>query len=588
MLRKIIDRITRSFSNKIFAFYILCLILPLILVMQLFIYEIQSTLKEKERLYTNERIGYVNSQIERMFQDMDSIAMSLLMNNSLRENLQDNENAMPDYEWFSNLKSANNILSSMAAYANYRYRITVVSADGQVYQSEQGNQQNSMLSIRSPMIQSVVNSNQNTVIFNRKLEGFDDVSVITLGKALYDNQRLSGVVLVEVPISELAFFINPLSSPDTSLYILENVHRIIYSSGENETAELDSSVVSAVSGRWETVDSAGQTYLIQHRDTKRANISILVMVTTSSLYKDSSLIILRFFVIFFAIIFITLLGLIVLTKFLTRNLNTLSRAVADYGAAPEHSISLSINTRDEVGQLAQGVLSMSGQITGLLHQIRESERSKRILYFQSLQAQINPHMIYNTLNTITYLAQLQGVENIQEVSSSFAALLHSVSSTNGEFITAADEIVYLKAYISIKKYNFLCDINLTFNLPEHAESCLILKLLLQPIVENSLIHGFQNRLEPGNIHIRFSLREQMLVIDVTDNGNGCSAETIQNILSGKAISHNTFLRVGIHNIRERMQLQYGDSCIFSMTSIPGEGTRVHIELPAQYEKSQER
>ena len=223
---------------------------------------------------------------------------------------------------------------------------------------------------------------------------------------------------------------------------------------------------------------------------------------------------------------------------------------------------------------------MSHRINRLLQEVQENERNKRILEFNSLQSQVNPHMIYNTLNTITYLAELQNAGNIREISSSFAFLLRSISN-QGEFISISQEIEYLKSFIAIKKYNMLCNIQTDFNIDINVLNYRILKLILQPIVENAIIHGFADRIEEGLLTISINYKEGIIHVSISDDGIGMDEELIQSIMSGNEKDRNTFLRVGIKNIVDRLKLQYGKETSFSIISAPGCGTTVHITFPAE-------
>lgn len=110
--------------------------------------------------------------------------------------------------------------------------------------------------------------------------------------------------------------------------------------------------------------------------------------------------------------------------------------------------------------------------------------------------------------------------------------------------------------------------------------CPILKLLLQPIVENAIIHGFADQMDDGLITLSIRLENAKLVIDISDTGKGMSEQQINKILTGNTSSSSTFLRVGIHNVLERLKLWYGENTDFSITSAPGCGTTIHMSFPA--------
>lgn len=517
-----------SVSFKLLTVFLVCFIIPLLILIQFFSYDFHSVLVKKERSYTSEKIRYVTSQFTNILSEMDSIATALILDDRVTNILLDPSKA-PSYEWFEDFKSLNSTLSLLSYNANNQYSITVIGADNTLYQTSASFNNN--LNIQSSICKHIQNQNGRLVIFNRKLIGFDDEDMLTLGRAVYYKQNLIGVIMVEVPVSYLNEIISPLADPDTQLYILQNSREILYSTIDSASAIIPSALQESLLAEDDEVRIADDTCLLQQQAIPRMSVSVVALSTKDSVFQDSTAALLRFTIVFIIIIAITVFGVFL-----------------------------------------------------LIMDIRKNERSKRILEFQSLQAQINPHMIYNTLNTITYLAELQNVANIQEVSSSFASLLRSLSNIQGEYLTIRQEVDYLKAYVSIKKYNLVGDILVDFQVDEEALDCLILKLILQPIMENAMIHGLASKPEGGVITVCINKVSDSIHISITDNGNGMSNNTIEQIMAGTSRSGNTFLRVGIHNIIERLTLQYGEKSKFHITSSSGVGTTVSLEFPAHTQK----
>ena len=321
-------------------------------------------------------------------------------------------------------------------------------------------------------------------------------------------------------------------------------------------------------------------YLLQQMGMDQKNLSVVSLVMSETVFHESTRVVAFFIISFFILICAVIIGIFTLTFLFTRDIKKLNTEVSRFGNTTGKDIDISVRSCDEVGQLTEGVISMSHRINRLLQEVQENEKNKRILEFNSLQAQVNPHMIYNTLNTITYLAEIQNAENIREISSSFAFLLRSISN-QGEFILISQEIEYLKSFISIKKYNMLCNVQTDFEVDKEALNCRILKLILQPIVENAIIHGFADQLEEGLLTISIKYQKNMIYISVSDDGIGMDEELVQAVINGNERHRNTFLRVGIKNIVERLKLQYGDRTSFSIISAPGCGTTVHIIFPAE-------
>lgn len=521
-----------SVSFKLLTVFLVCFIIPLLILIQLFSYNFHSVLVKKERSYTSEKIRYVTSQFTNILSEMDSIATALILDDRITDILIDPGKA-PSYEWFNDFKSLNSTLSLLAYNANNQYSITIMGSDNTLYQTSASFNNN--LNMQSPICKHIQKQNGRLVLFNRKLIGFDHENMLTLGRAVYYNQNLIGIIMVEVPVSYLNEIISPLtsSSPDTQLYILQNSREVLYSTIDSASASIPAALQESLLAEDDEVKITDTTYLLQQQAIPRMSVSVVALSTKDSVFQDSTSVLLRFTIVFLIIIGITVFGVFL-----------------------------------------------------LIMDIKKSERSKRILEFQSLQAQINPHMIYNTLNTITYLAELQNVTNILEVSSSFASLLRSLSNIQGEYLTIRQEIDYLKAYVSIKKYNLISDIQVTYQIDERALDCLILKLILQPILENAMIHGLANKPEGGVITVSIKKVLESIHISISDNGNGMTEETIAQIMNGSAHSGSTFLRVGMHNIIERLTIQYGENSQFHINSIPGAGTTVSLAFPAQTQKEE--
>ncbi len=350
----------------------------------------------------------------------------------------------------------------------------------------------------------------------------DRISVL---RSIYQKGRLLGVVIVDVNRSYIHNILEPFEESDNLIYILDGHENVIFTNDDSLDLSAEDPVfpkAAAGSGR---IRWNNKTYLMQsHRDLED-DISVIFLVEAAEVYRDST----RNFIIFISyfVPFTILINVV------------------------------------------------------LIRHNRKIEEGKRQYEMKNLQTQINPHMIYNTLNTITNLAQLQGVSNIEEVSSSFAGLLKLISKSKGEFITLSDEIEYIRMYINIKKYNMLYDFSFDTEVTEEAGAAPILKLLLQPLVENSLNHGFTELSvsKKYRVLIRARIVDDRMSIDIEDNGVGMSKEQLEHIHDNDNGEGNTFLSVGVSNVYERLKLNYGKSAVFTVESSIGEGTAIHLEYP---------
>lgn len=577
MIKYLVVKIRSSISIKFLVTFLIVLIIPLLIITQIFVTKLHTILKNKEQSSTFERISFAASQFDRIFSDMDRIATSLILDYRITDILTDSSQ-IPSYEWFTGYKSFNSLLALLNSNSDYKYNITVISYDNKLYHS--GASYNTLLNSNSPMVTYINSKNGNPTIFNRMLEGFDDNSVITLGRAVYEKGKYLGTILVETPISYLDEWLNPFEDNSIQLYVLEDNQRIIYSSVFTENSQISEELKMALEEKRNSVNLEKTDYLLSQMGMDQKNLSVVSLVTSDSVFHESTQVVGLFILAFFILICAVIIAIFSLIFLFTRDIKKLNAEVSRFGNMTGTDISLTVHSCDEVGQLTEGVISMSHRINRLLQEVQENERNKRILEFNSLQSQVNPHMIYNTLNTITYLAELQNAGNIREISSSFAFLLRSISN-QGEFISISQEIEYLKSFIAIKKYNMLCNIQTDFNIDINVLNYRILKLILQPIVENAIIHGFADRIEEGLLTISINYKEGIIHVSISDDGIGMDEELIQSIMSGNEKDRNTFLRVGIKNIVDRLKLQYGKETSFSIISAPGCGTTVHITFPAE-------
>jgi len=558
------------------TFFIL-LIIPFTLLTNVFVYRFKSILTENEREYVNSKINVSTNQLDKMLQDMNGIISSLLINYNVIEILEGDSSSL-SYEWFKEYKSLQNLLQSFASNYDFNYQITILGANNNLYQS--GGSYNNDLTINSPLIQCI--QENNAVLINRSLDGYDGIPIITYGRVVGNNGHFLGIILVDVTYEHMDEILNLFEEDDTYLYVIQNNDEILYSTDSSiSSVAVPQQLQSALAREASSVTMNSKEYLLIQETVPTKELTVVALVSSTSVFKESSDVLRDFILIFFIIIASTAIGIIILTTFLSRSLRKLNTEVSNFGTEVGSTISFNVHSKDEVGQLATGFLSMSQRINLLLEEIKESERNKRKLEFQALQAQVNPHMIYNTLNTITYLAQLQNVTNIYEVSSSFAGLLHLISNSEGEYITIEAEIEYIQAYIAIKKYNMICNMQIEYQIDSKAKNCYILKLLLQPIIENAIVHGFSTRTLDALLTIRIINQASRILIDIIDNGSGMDETTVAQILSGKKKSKNNFTSIGIHNTIQRLQLQYGENSIFNIISYPDIGTTVHIEFPIE-------
>lgn len=242
------------------------------------------------------------------------------------------------------------------------------------------------------------------------------------------------------------------------------------------------------------------------------------------------------------------------------------------------NVKIKTDRTDEIGQLGVSFNNMISKIKTLIAQLLEEERIKKEIELEVLHAQINPHFLYNTLNTIKWMAKMQGAKNISSTVTALIKLLRISINLSNEMITLNDEIEYVKNYILIQKVRFNEQFEISYAVDEECTNCFIPKLILQPVVENAIIHGWKEDSSQLDIKIEAYKENDSLVISISDNGAGIEEDVIRKIFKAEK-NVNKFSVVGLNNVNERIKLYFGDDYGVSISSEVGEGTTVRINLP---------
>lgn len=244
----------------------------------------------------------------------------------------------------------------------------------------------------------------------------------------------------------------------------------------------------------------------------------------------------------------------------------------------------SIESENEIGHIGIGINKMALNIKNLIDEKVKDEKTRKNLELKMLQNQINPHFLYNTLNSIKWMATIQKATGISEMVSSLAILLKNIAKGTDELITLEQEIALLDEYCTIQKYRSggLFNISYHFENPEY-KMCKIIKFTLQPIVENAIFHGIEPK-GGGTINIYITRpSENVLQISVRDDGVGMNEEQIRDLMENCTKESKRFNNIGIKNVDERLKLTFGDMYGVKVDSKLGEYTNISITLPFNIE-----
>ena len=273
---------------------------------------------------------------------------------------------------------------------------------------------------------------------------------------------------------------------------------------------------------------------------------------------------------------------------ITRPLHKLSAASKCIGEG-NFDTRVEINTTDEIQELGDTINTMAENLQRYIKKSIAYEKDMVNMEIDRLMLQINPHFIYNTLSTISYMAEEEGNDRIARFSNAFIALLQDTlrADTDNYFTTLQQEIKNVDNYVTLQKFKYEDKVEVFYEIPQELLECRVPNILLQPIVENALFHGIVPKTGPGMIIILAYHDKGRLCICVQDNGVGMGEENLQAVLQDKKLTTGTQRKIGVGNVRNRIQYIYGEEYGLEIKSILDVGTSVILRLPCEYEEKKE-
>ncbi len=269
-----------------------------------------------------------------------------------------------------------------------------------------------------------------------------------------------------------------------------------------------------------------------------------------------------------------LLSAWILSRYLSQPVHQLDEAMGEVERG-RLDVRLETDRSDELGRLAGRFNHMAEEYLANLDRSVQRQRELNEARLRMMQAQLNPHFLYNTLDAVKWLGMAHQAPEVAGLATDLAAILRS-SISGDEVVTLEEELELVDRYVNIQTIRFGDRFTCEVDVAERYQSCLVPKLALQPLVENAILHGVADR-EDGYIKIRAGEEEDMLLLYVSDNGCGIPPEVLERLNSGPRQLPDGHL--GLFNVDSILRLRYGEACGLSARSTPGEGSCVWLRMP---------
>ena len=417
-----------------------------------------------------------------------------------------------------------------------------------------------------------------------------DDEVISLSREVqsYENGTLRGEILINLNMNKITEICNSFQEKQENfICIINDKGELVYEQqngrerfafDEKENRQELNTALGKTKESCFRLNYRGEKYLITRTDMKTTGWTLVSMVPYKSVMAETMAI---SGVMILAVAITLIVTLLLLNRILTgvvKPLKKLEKYMVQVN--PDNMDQrMEILTDDEIGHLSMKFNQMMDRIRNLKEQVIEEQEDKRKYELQALQAQINPHFLYNTLDSIIWMAETND-SNIVAMTEALAKLFRISLNKGNEEISLERELEHVKNYLIIQSMRYADKFTYEISAEPGVERCRTIKLILQPIVENCIYHGIKKKRGTGKITIRAYRREQNLIIEVSDDGCGMPEEICRKILSDEIESENiSGSGIGVKNVNERIQLRFGKKYGLSYSSEEGVGTTVTYVLP---------
>jgi len=274
------------------------------------------------------------------------------------------------------------------------------------------------------------------------------------------------------------------------------------------------------------------------------------------------------------------LCLLIFSIAITKPLERLKNAMKT--VQDEHfELQLENDRRDEIGELTESFNFMVNRINILIRQVYQEKIAQKVAEMEALQAQINPHFLYNTLDSINWMLIDKGEMEVSTIVVALGKLMKYSMDVHTSTVTLLEECRYVKDYLLIQKYRLEDKLEFTLELEPSLENFLVPKLILQPLIENAIDHGVAGHESGGRVTVRAVRSGKYVCIEVGDNGKGMTPDELYQYKRLLRNDPSNYENIGVRNVARRLQLHFNDTCEFFVNNRLGAGVTITIAIPVQ-------
>ena len=566
-----------SFRNQFFKAASFLIMVSLVIFMVMF-QNFRQTLKKQYGESEKQSVVVIGNNIDYILNDVENISNSIISNQELIDSIKKGEIDQLIDKLYNYYISSNNMEGIYVITPSGYHQVGAELQDGVKSFPRYELDKTSGEIVWFPTSEKKV----------KILSGSMTKRYFSMGRKIIDIYTLKelGYINIEVDESVLTGAFTDLQEENSRIFICDALGNIIASSNDDDKpidsqkSDFFKKIVADKYPNYVSYFENGKKYVAIYSSFNYGKWYIIKTIPEVDLYADINR--LQLFTIAGGIIFlfITLIAALIYTRKITKPIEVMMHQMKKVEAG-NLDVRVESYVYNELDNLSESFNHMVNQIKKLMEDIVAVERNKNELELEVLHAQINPHFLYNTLNTIRWMAKIKGEDSIADALVALVKLLRVSISFGNNMISLQEEIQYIENYILIQRLRFNQLFEIHYDIKEEHKMLNIPKLILQPIVENSLIYGIdeaEKREEPIIIKIYTREMKDHIEIVVKDNGSGIEKGVLDNIFKQEQ-NMNRFSKVGLNNINQRLKLYLGEAYGLQIVSSIGEGTTVIISIP---------
>lgn len=585
----------KTIRSELMAAFIIVIFFSSITVGSYYFYTMNSFVKEKVMSYNSEIIKQAGQKLDFLLENIEVSKWQLLGISTNQDifNISNRPSSVSSSEFVKSVEeNLKNVRRSYPGISD----IFILGFNGDFYTSN--NSFNKERLVQKEWIKAFQESDLNDIAIPthradyQVLNGSGKPVISFLKKVtdIKDAVTQIGIIQVDLDYRELGKIVESISTDEKGLFfIMDSNNKIIYFP-EEKYLGLD---VSQVNYNGHNMGEISRNENLDKKDfvvsytLQSTQWQVIGVIPLDSIYKKfNHVTIISFYICLITFIF-SLFVAYSFSKRITKPINMLITTMKKVGEG-NFSSTVTHSENTDLQVLSSSFNTMVDKVNNLMIKIIKKESESANARFIALQAQINPHFLYNTLETIRSIALRNNIESIADISKSMATIFRYSIDDKSDSVILKEELEHVKNYIRIQKYRYGDKFDVSYDIDENLLDCEIIKLVLQPLVENAIYHGIELKKKRCKINITCKETQTGIIIIINDDGLGMRAEVVK-FLNDKISNYEMVpekkkrvdFGIGIINVNARIKLYYGNEYGLYIESILNEGTSVVVKIPAQ-------